>query len=397
MEESVSLVGRNKRLPIHRRLFDHFAGLIESNRLLPGQAIPSEQAICKQFNVSRVTVRQAIANLAARGLVEKRWGSGTYVRDASLPLPATAGSGRAPVLSLILANITGSFMASIVRGVEQEARQSGYELSLTLSNSSFAQERTNIEAAIEKKVAGVILFPSESGGGPNPNCYHYLRLLEAGIPTLFVDSYLPQLPIGYVVSGNRDGMFRLTEKVIEMSHTRIGYLHSVSHNTSVTTRYEGFLNAMMARRLCPEIILRLPKRPPGQNDIDIAETAVRDLIQSGQPLPTALIGCTSYFAIGAFRAIKEAGLRVPEDITLAGYEHLPEADMLEIPLTSMEVPVEEMGRQAVRQIIEVIRQGGTGESVRVEIPAKFAREQSSEAGATASQAIGSIHLSSHLT
>jgi GntR family transcriptional regulator of arabinose operon len=376
LKSRIATSSAKKRLPIYRQLFDHLAEQIRSNRMLPGQALPSEQALCKQFGISRVTVRQAIANLADQGLVEKRWGSGTYVRDGSLPLPVKDSQTQAPVVSLILANIVGSFMASIVRGVEQEVREQGYEFSLQLSNSSHAQERLNIEAAIEKKVGGVILFPTATDGGSNPNCYQYLRLVEAGIPVLFIDSYIPQLPIGYVVSADRDGMHQLTEHMLSLGHKRIGYLHSLSNNTSVTARYEGFLNAMLGKRVCPDVILRLPKRPPGKNDIDLAEESVRELIRSGQPLPTALIGCTSYFAIGAFRALKEAGLRVPEDVALAGYERLPEADVLEVPLTVMDVPVEEMGREAVRRLGDLVRTEGSCAAVRVEIPAKIHVAQS---------------------
>ncbi|MCX5661626.1 MAG: GntR family transcriptional regulator [Planctomycetota bacterium] len=361
--------------PRYQQISQSLTRLIESGAYLPGQVIPSEQALCEQFSVSRITVRQALASLVQAGLLVKRPGVGTFVREAT---PKPVGGRTDGVISLILSNAgpADSFMSQLIRGVASVLRGTGFELNLVVTHDNLDEERACIEQLVARKAAGALLFTVDTPGPANPNCFQYMMIREAGIPILFVDRYLDQLPIGYVVTDDQDGMRTLTEHFISLGHESIGYMDHAVHVSSVKERYQGFVDAMTEHRLRPECVIKVDRPRGNESDMELGLAAMRDYLRSGQKLPTAMLACNSYYSIGIFRALKAAGKRVPEDVALAGFDDLPEATVLEVPLTVCRAPVEVMGARAAQELIGLIKQGLTGEEVRLRVPGKLVIRES---------------------
>jgi GntR family transcriptional regulator of arabinose operon len=355
---------------MHQRVRLSLAQKIAQGEYALGAMIPSESELCRQFGVSRITVRQALAALVAEGLLVKQPGRGTFVSQPS----ASAAGADNKVIGLVVTNAVGTFMSQLIMGAERVAREHGYSVSIAIAHDDPARERQCIQDLIGRRVAGALLMPVDSGGPANPNCFDYLRIRDAGIPLLFVDRYLSQLPVGYVVGPDQDGMNRLTQHMIDQGYRDIGYIHHDIAASSVAERYQGYLSAILSHRLHPGLLLTA-SAPSGdhaeRNDFDRGRVLVERLLAGGGKPPRALIGCNSLFAIGAMHALTAAGYRVPQDVAVAGFDDLPECQVLSVPMTVLRVPIEGMGAKAVQRLIEMIESESRDEPVRERLPGEL--------------------------
>lgn len=375
---------------MHVRVRETLAARIASGHYRAGEMIPPEMELCTEFGVSRITIRQAFEVLVRDGLVERFRGRGTFVTRNPTRRPVNAR----PLITVVLPNAIGSFMAQLVGGIESGLRSRGYDLHLAIANDRLDHEASLIRELVSRHVAGALVFTCDTPGQVNPNCMEYLRVREAGIPMLFIDRYLPPLPVGYVVTDGRVGMRSLVDHLLDQGYTRIGYMDHAIEATSVIDRRRGFQEAMAARGLAPECVIRVDRPRENVDDVELGYRAMKAYLERPQPtvassfagagpasrLPRALVGCNCYYAIGMFRALKEAGLRVPEDVAVVGFEDVPEAAVLEVPLTVFRAPTQEMGRAAAERLIDLIQSGGTGEETRIELPGSLIVRESSVAG-----------------
>jgi GntR family transcriptional regulator, arabinose operon transcriptional repressor len=375
--------GKQNDIPLHEKVRRAILHRIESGELKPGDLLPPELQLCTQMKVSRITMRHALQALVNEGYLSRRPGSGTFIKR---PEPAKPGQDK--VVSLILTNGIGAFMIEVIRGVEAGLRERGLSLTLALANDDVKHERELISQAIQAKVGGVIIFPVDSPEAFHPNCYHYLKLQEAHIPMVFVDRYLSQLPVGYVVAADEQGMYQLTKHVINQGRSKIGYIDHAIGATSVIDRYAGFRKALSESNL-PEVDRLVIDAPRGvTGDIELAYRLVKESLAKRADQFDALVTCNTYYAIGAFHALKEMGINVPKSIALAGFDDLPEAAALEVPLTVFKAPVEEMSRAAANYIADKIEQPSRAE-VRKHLPGQvIARASCGEASNSASGRIG---------
>lgn len=355
-------------VPMHEHVRQTLAQRMADGTYPVGSMIPSEFELCRLFSVSRITVRQALSSLANEGLLIKQPGRGTFVREAQ----AKQSEPRAKTIGLILTNAIGSFMSQLIHGVEAVAREAGYALTVAIAHDDPEQERKCIDQMIERRVSGVLLLPVDTEGPSHPNCFDYLRIQAAGIPLIFVDRHLSQLPVGYVVGPDESGMKQLTEHLIAQGYIDIGYIHHDITASSVIERQKGFVSALLAHRLHPAETLVVHPPRGDRSDTMRGYEVVRNYLASGKKPPRALVGCNSYFVIGALRALTESGYRVPEDVALAGFDDLPECEVVSVPMTVLRIPIEGMGSTAAQHLIRTIEQGVSnvplvGEKVKGEL------------------------------
>lgn len=362
------------KAPKHKLVRDALARRIDTGVYAPGTMIPPEQDLCLEFGVSRITVRQAMASLVSEGLLNRHRGRGTFVHK-----PDDQNTNRERCISLIMCNDLGLLMSQLIRGVEQAVAQAGYDLMVRFSNDDVEQEKHSLDQASDRRVAGVLIYPTGHPSEAHPNCFHFLKLEQAGIPTMFLDCSLSQLPLGFATSANFEGMKLLTEHLLDQGHQRIMYLNAVTSVSSLQQRLKGFEAALRSRKLMfePADVIPVQPREEGADDIEQARKAVSEFLASGGKLSSAMLGANSYYAIGAFQALKEAGIRVPDDIALAGYDDPPEAAVLEVPLTTLRVPVAEIGAAAARALLQCIQKKTGTQNQRIMMPGELIARASS--------------------
>jgi GntR family transcriptional regulator, arabinose operon transcriptional repressor len=354
---------------MHEQVREALARRISSGQYPPSKMLPSEQELCEEFDVSRVTVRQAMSALVHAGLVIRKQGRGSFVCDVE----SAPGSSFNRAVHLILPNTAAAlFPPPLIHGLEESCRAAGHDLIVAFSRGSVDMERKFVEEAMDRKVAGAVLMPVFGDNGDYPNCLQYLKLVESGVPLLFVDRYVPQIPIGYVVADDSAGMCKLVEHLMDIGHRRIGYVDWEGEISSLAKRREGFRQALLSRQvaLADGDIVRVNRRR-GATDFDVAFESVRDLLAGGWKPPTALACANTFFAVGAYRALRAAGLRIPDDVALVGYGDPPEAVVLDKPLTVWRPALEEMGREAGRKIIELARTPQLSSTVKTIVPGEL--------------------------
>ncbi len=242
-----------------------------------------------------------------------------------------------PVLSDI-------FYAEVVQGFESRARQLGYQTVLTVMDP---MENEGIPRVVtERQVEGLIAV----GGGDLTD------QLIAGIagyrtPVVLVDNYLLDPPVDCVLPDNEMGACAAVKHLIARGHRRIAVIMGPTKYKPLTDRVQGYVRAMMEAGLGPHPELMQQSLSQGAPNKGYRE--VQAILRRSER-PTAIFCISDRTAFGALAAIKEAGLRVPQDIALVGFDNVWESEHTNPPLTTVHVPKREMGLAAMERLIDLI-------------------------------------------
>ncbi len=257
-------------------------------------------------------------------------------------------------------------VAAIVEGIEVECIEQGMHL------GQFGCNDTNLEHILEKlrsiKFEGLILLGTEMR---TETCKAFLGL---GQPTVVIDSAMRKLPVDTVVVANQRIAHHAVEHLFTLGHREIGYLQSKVEIADFKDRARGF-NEMMETKgleLKPENHFILSPSLSGAFE-DMAEALI-----GRNHLPTALFADNDNIALGAMKAISEAGWKVPADVSIIGVDDIVYANMSNPPLTTMRLPRQFMGYCAVQRLLERMNKPKTV-PVHVEVDAEFIKRESTAA------------------
>ncbi|WP_228010280.1 LacI family DNA-binding transcriptional regulator [Nonomuraea phyllanthi] len=270
--------------------------------------------------------------------------------DYVLNVHARALSGASTqMVAFVLDDVTGPSFAYVAKGVEQQATTEGRLCMVCTTHGDPARELAVVEAMREQRADAVILV----GGGSLDDAYvermthfaHALdkagsRLVLCGRPPLGAD-----VPTTVVEYDNEGGAYAMTSHLLSQGHRRIALIGASADDLSTTKadRGRGFARAHQAFGVPfdPDLVV------PAGFDRNDGYDAARRLLALGAEF-TAVFAATDMVAIGVLAALREAGLRVPDDVSLAGYDDIPFAADLSPGLTTVRIPTEELGRTAVR-------------------------------------------------
>lgn len=249
-------------------------------------------------------------------------------------------AGRSHVIGLIISDIQNPFFTSIVRGIEDVAYQHGYSLVLCNSDEDPEKEKLYINVMRSEEVAGVILA-SASEANPQVD-----DLITYNIPVVAIDRQIDDRQIDSVLATNINGARAATTHLIELGHRCIGYIGLPLTRTPGKERYEGYQQALRDHQL-----------PMSQDFVRIADAkqqggyeSTRDLLTQ-QPCVTALFVANNLMTLGALDAIRERGLKIPDDISIIGFDDMPWANLLQPPLTAIAQPTYELGQRAAELLL----------------------------------------------
>ncbi|MGQ4384921.1 LacI family DNA-binding transcriptional regulator [Streptomyces sp. SAS_270] len=294
--------------------------------------------------VSRVLGGDYPVSTATRTRVMRAVREMDYVADARAK--AIAGVGT-PTLAFVLDDITGPSFAHMAHGVEREATRLGHLCLVCSTDGDAEHELEFIETMRAQRATAVILVGGAAATAEyrermariaNSLSSAGSRLVLCGRPPL--ERGTPATVIEY---DNEGGAYALCAHLLAQGHERVLFLGGKPDNSTAQGRERGYLAAHRARGLDPDPALRLS----GDFTRDSGHRLMRQALAQGLEF-TAVFAATDMVASGALTALHEAGLRVPADVSLAGYDDIPYARDLHPPLTTVHVPYEELGRLAVR-------------------------------------------------
>ena len=252
-------------------------------------------------------------------------------------------------IGLILPDTANPFYAALAKGVEDTGFSHGYSVLLCHSDYDAVREQAYAEVMISKQVDGVIYIQA------TPDATAVRRLLERRIPTVAVDREIPNLEIDCVVADNFEGSKAATEHLLGLGHRRIGCFVRASSLSDATERLRGYQAAMAQAGLpaTPDLFVS------GGHGYEDGRKAMTQLL-GGVTRPTAVLAYPDTMAIGAIRATLDAGLRVPEDVSVVGFDDIPASAFIHPPLTTVSMPKWELGQRAAEVLLTRIQGGDAG-------------------------------------
>lgn len=249
------------------------------------------------------------------------------------------------ILGLILPDITNPFFPGIARGVEDTASKYGYNIILCNSDNKSEKEETYINILTENNVDGIICT-SVTGF----NNERMKKHKQKKIPFVFLDRSLYRENIPVVYSDGTYGMYEMVKYVIKEGHRRIAYISGPEDNSSSAQRMTGYRQAIQMAGIPydPDIVAI------GSYQIKDGNECMRRLLESGHDF-TAVVCANDLMAVGALDELKSREIKVPEEISITGYDDIYAAGITSPKLTTVAQPVYEMGCYAVEQLVGLIR------------------------------------------
>ena len=241
-----------------------------------------------------------------------------------------------------LVNGNPGFVTQIMDAVERECRKHGYDLQVVTFSSPDEIELNELMSKSFIKGAillGTELLPEDMGA-----------FRDLGKPLMVVDNALAQFPVSTVTMDNRQAVFSAVEHLTELGYRRMGFLFNSIPSENDWERRYAFEKSVIYKGIPfePELVFSIFPTMEG------AYESVKALLERGVAFPPALVANNDSIAIGAMRALKESGLRIPEDISIVGFDGLPFSALAEPPLTTVNVSCRDIGYWAVRLLLEAI-------------------------------------------
>ena len=309
------------------------------------QRQPSIKDIAKLARVSHPTVSRALQNSP---LVNSKTAERIRkIAKESGYRPSAVARGlvtrRTRTIGLVVTTVADTFTSEVVSGIEQAASDLGYCVFLADSNADPEREKKVVQAFAEQRVDGIIVTSSRVGA------LHLPLLTEMRVPIVLVNDQHPGSVAHSVLISNEDGMRMLTEHLIGLGHKRIAYIGDQSGYQSDTERMTGYRLALAAAGIAERrewIVL-------GDGKPEAALGVMTGLLELAEP-PTAVCCYNDMTALGALRAIHMRGLRVPDDISVTGFDDLFLASYTDPPLTTIRQPMRHMGQLATESLVKLM-------------------------------------------
>jgi len=239
------------------------------------------------------------------------------------------------VIGLIISDIQNPFFTALVRAVEDVAYENQYTVLLCNSDEDVRKEQLYIDVLSKERVAGVIIVPT------GKECY--TPLLNLKVPIVAVDRKVPDLVTDSVVIDNVAGAYAATTHLIQLGHRRIGLVGAPLTVSVGWERRQGYEQALREYQIpVDESLIRTG------NFKESGGYQAAQALLSLDPRPTAIFSVNNLMTMGTLEAIHERGLRLPDDISVVGFDDMPWLSLLTPPLTTVRQPTYQIGLEAAR-------------------------------------------------
>ena len=333
-----------EREPKYQAIISWVNELMRSGDLKEGDRLPSENELCRQFGLSRQTVRHALEILEAQHVVVKVQGSGTYIgnggKDRERP--------RYKNIAVISTYFDFYIFPPTLHGIENVLSKAGYTTRLAFTNDSVHHEKTILKSILERDdVDGMIVEPAKSAM-PNPNLDLYRTLMDRNIPILFFNAFYPDLGGPCVRIDDTLIAEKATELLIDAGHTNIAAILNAEDGQG-HLRYTGYLRAMWKHHLRTDAKRTILLDSDMVGDMKIVEDYVMQCLEG----VTGIFCYNDELASQLIDLLEGRGVKVPEDISVVGIDDANIAQLKD--LSSFPHPKEALGRKTAENLLRMIQ------------------------------------------
>ncbi|KAA3656328.1 MAG: LacI family transcriptional regulator [Chloroflexi bacterium] len=329
--------------------------------------MPNIHDVAKRAGVAPITVSRVVNNSGYVGKETRKRVEAAIKELGYVPNALARGlrSNRTNTLALVISDITNPFFTMLARGVEDAASAAGYTVIFCNTDESETKEEKYTRILVEKQVDGVLLIPASS----SPDSVDFFQSRQ--VQVVLLDRGIPNVKTDLVRCDSEGGAYRLTKRLIELGHKHISIITGPQGLSISEDRVAGYRQALSEATLANnECIYYGPLTQASGYGL-----ATQAIAQT--PAPTALFGANNFISIGILKALRDAKMRVPQDISVVGFDDLPTALVVEPFLTVVAQPAYEMGRKATELLLSRLSKKTAAAFQEIILPTEIIERQSS--------------------
>lgn len=260
-------------------------------------------------------------------------------------------SGKTSIIGFYVPCVAPPYYGTVAEAIFWECQKNGYELNITISH----QSPNMMRSILGKRVDGAIILNNRIEEDDVE------ALIDAKIPVVFLDREISHDRIGSVLFDSYHDGVMAARYLLDRGFKRLGYIMGIMKNYDDRCRYKGFRDTIEAAGLkMKEDYIWM-----GNFELETAGKATERFLQSGVPLPDAIFAANDLSAIGCMDALKKAGIRIPEDISIIGCDDIQQAKWYQPALTTIRTEFERQGSNAVGELLKLIRQEKKGSVIKM--------------------------------
>lgn len=267
--------------------------------------------------------------------------------------------GSRRTIAVIITDLANPFFNDLVTEIEEQAIRAGYTLLLLLSDEDPEREQSAVDTALRSGVDGIIAVPVQGRSSP------WATVTRAGVPLVVVARALPNADVDLYSNDNTEGRRLTTSALIARGARDIVLVEEDLQISTVEDRVSGYRAALEEHGIDfdPRRTVLIPSRRTARGASlwrgEDAHRIATDLVESGR-VPDAFMVGNDYFALGIYAALREHGIRIPDDVMVVGWGDYPFSRYMDPPLSTVRLPVTEIARRAIRRLLSIL--DGTAEN-----------------------------------
>lgn len=339
----------------YSRLMEELKEQILSGEIQAGDKLPSENELSAKYSVSRQTVRKALSILENEGYVYAEHGRGTFCSEL------VKHSKNSKNIAVVTTYLSDYIFPRVIQGIDTVLTSEGYSIILKNTRNSRSQEARCLEALLQKDIDGMIIEPSKS----QVFCRHlnlYDKLEEFQIPYVFIQGCFAQMSDKpQILMNDCEGGYMITKYLLSLGHQNIVGVFK-SDDTQGQNRHKGYVKALQEAGILydPDKVVWFYTEDRMLHPYE----SIRKMAE--QKLPMDAVVCyNDQIALEAIRALDEAGLNVPEDVSVTGYDNSYMANSGGLQLTTIAHPQEKLGEMAAELLLDLINGSDTRENKKI--------------------------------
>lgn len=329
------------------QLMEDLKEQIISGKIKAGEKLPSENELSQNYQVSRQTVRKALSILQNAGYIYAEHGRGTFCSEL---LRHTHNSKNIAVITTYLSDY---IFPRVIQGIDSVLTAEGYSIILKNTRNSRSREAQYLEELLQKDIDGIIIEPSKS----QIFCRHmhlYRKLEEFQIPYVFIQGCFPQMrDKPHILMDDCKGGYMITHYLISLGHRKIAGVFKAD-DMQGQNRHKGYAMALQEAGIMydAEMVVWYHTEDRKIHPYE----SIKELAGQKQEMD-AVVCYNDQTAVQVIRALKEEGLRIPEDVSVTGYDNSHIANQEGLQLTTIAHPQEKLGEMAAELLLELLHNG----------------------------------------
>src|SRR6185369_1130614 len=260
-------------------------------------------------------------------------------------IAAALRNGKSNILGIIVPTVDRSFFSSVIRGIEEIANASQYNVMICQSYDIYKKEVATVEALLNARVDGIIA----SHGKETKDFSHFLKAKERGIPVILFDRYNNDLEVSQVVIDDFLGAYKATEHLIQQGCKRIAHFTSTLNISIFNERLRGYREALVNNGLKYDESLVIPSNLQAED----GRSSMLQLLKLKE-IPDGIFSASALSIAGAMQVLKEKNIKVPDDVALVGFSNEAFTMFTEPPITTVDQHSMRMGNAAAEIFLEEV-------------------------------------------